>query len=110
MLAKQLLLIFVLNNALQEHKINIVSLSQESVSRDVRYVHNHVRFVATNQQEDTLISKLYATGLVMDVETLAWDEQHIAKMKESHIHRGATNGDTLENAFEREPLRDDTPV
>ena len=66
--------------------------------------------MASNQQEDTLISKLYATGLVMDVETLAWDEQHIAIMKESHTHRGATNGDTLENAFEREPPRADSQV
>ena len=90
-------------NALQGHDINIISLSQESVSRDVRYVHNHIKFEATNQQEVALISKLYATGLVMDVETLPWDDHHIAKMKESHTHHGTTKGEVDGNVFEREP-------
>lgn len=40
-----------------------------------------------------LISKLYATGLVLDVETLAWDKHHIAQMKESHTHSSATKGE-----------------
>ena len=66
--------------------------------------------MATNQQEVTLISKLCATGLVMDVETLKWDEHHIAKMKESRTHRSTTKGETLENAFEHKPPRADTQV
>ena len=61
--------------------------------------------MATNQLEVTLISELYATGLVMDVETLAWDDHHIAKMKETHTHRGTTKGEVDGNAFEREPPR-----
>ena len=52
-----------------------------------------------------LISELYATGLVMDVETLAWDDHHIAKMKESHTHHGTTQGEVDRNAFECEPPR-----
>lgn len=66
--------------------------------------------MATNQQKGTLISKLCATGLVMDVETLKWDEHHIAKMKESHTHCGITKGEVRGNAFEREPPRADTQV
>ena len=42
----------------------------------------------------------------MDVDTRAWDEHHVAKMKESHTHHGALKGETLENAVEREPPRD----
>ena len=80
------------------------------MSRDVRYVHNHIRFEATNQQEVTLISELYATGLVMEVDTLAWDEHHIAKMKESHTHHGTMKGEKLENAFKRKPPMGDTQV
>ena len=54
----------------------------------------------------TLISKLYATGLVIDVETLAWDKHQIAKMKEFNTHRGAIKGE-MHRIFEfkREPLR-----
>ena len=52
-----------------------------------------------------LISKLYATGLVMDVETLPWDDHHITKMKESHTHCGTTQGEVGGNAFECEPPR-----
>ena len=68
--------------------------SQENEFHNVHYGHIHIRFVATNQQEMTLISKLYATGVVMDVETFSWDKHHIAisQMKESHTHIGATKG------------------
>lgn len=48
--------------------------------------------MATNQQEVTLVSKLYATGLVLDIETLKWDEHHIAQMKESLKQSDATKG------------------
>jgi hypothetical protein len=53
-----------------------------------------------------LISKLRATGLLTDVETLrnpSGDDHHIAKMKESHTHHGTTRGEVDGNAFEREP-------
>ena len=96
-------------NALQKHDINIVSLSQESVSCNVRYVHNHIRFVTTNQLEARVISELYATGLVMDVKTFALDDHHKVpdlKTKESHTHFHTTvKGEVRGNAFEREPQR-----
>lgn len=44
-----------------------------------------MRFVATNRQEAEIISKLRATGLVIDIEPFKWDEVHIAKMKETTI-------------------------
>ena len=56
----------------------------ESESHDVTYVHNHVRFTATNKQEVELISRLHATGLAVEVGTFNLDKVHIAKMKESH--------------------------
>ena len=52
----------------------------------------------------TLISKLRATGLVMDVKTLpSGDDHYITKMKEFHTHRSTTKGEVDGNAFEREP-------
>ena len=54
----------------------------------------------------TLISKLYATGSVLDVQTLPWDEHRIAQMKESHRHSGATKGEVHGDAIECDPPRD----
>lgn len=53
---------------LQERGINTVTLQQKSMSHDseVNYVHNHVEFIATNDQELILIKKLQATGLVIE--------------------------------------------
>jgi hypothetical protein len=50
-----------------------------------------------------LISELYATGLVMDIEPIPWDDHHIAKMKESHTHHTTITGEVNGNAFKREP-------
>ena len=96
-------------NALQTHDVNIVSLSQESVSRNVRYVQNHIRFVTTHQLEVRVISELYATGLVMDVKTFVLDDHHKVpdlKMKKSHtLDHTTVKGEVRGNAFEREPQR-----
>ena len=66
--------------------------------------------MATNQQQVALIPKLCATGLVLDVEMFPWDEHSIARMKESPIHRGTTQGEVDGNAFEHEPPRVGTTV
>lgn len=55
--------------------MNIVSLQQESVSHNVEYIRNCVRFVATNHQEADLISKLHATGLAVDAESFNSGDQ-----------------------------------
>ena len=65
--------------------MNIISLHQRSASKNLVYVHNHVRFMATNRQEAEVISRLRATGLVVDIGTFKWDEVNIAKMKETKI-------------------------
>ena len=89
-------------NALQNHDINIVSLSQESVSRNVRCVQNHIRFVTTHQLEVRVISELYATGLVMDVKTFMLNDHHT----ESRTHDHTTaKGEVCGDVFERESQR-----
>ena len=60
-------------------------------------MHNHVRFTATNQQEVDVISKLYATGLVIDVATFKWDDVHITRMKDAHIQLQV--GETTDTAI-----------
>ena len=98
-------------NALQNHDINIVSLSQESVSRNVRYAQNHIKFVTTHQLEVRVISELYATGLVMDVKIFVLDDHHKVKTKESHtLDHTTIKGELHGNAFEREPQKADTQV
>lgn len=61
---------------LQESDINIVSLHQKSVSHEVNYIHNHVEFIATNDQESELISKLHATGVVVEVKPFSETSTH----------------------------------
>ena len=47
------------------------------------YVHNHVRFIATDQQEQEIIRKLYATGMVVDVKRFNWDGKTPPKITDS---------------------------
>lgn len=41
--------------------------------------------MATNRQEAEVISRLRATGLVVDIGTFKWDKDNIAKMKMTKI-------------------------
>ena len=89
-------------------------MSLESVSRNVQYVHNHIRFVTTNELEGKVVSELYATGLVMDVKTFVLDDHYKVpdvKTTESHTHEHiAIKGELCGNAFEQGPQRADTQV
>ena len=73
----------------QAHSLNIANLHQEDslLSLNFVYVYNRVRFIATDQQEREIIRKLYATGLVVDVERCVSDANNPHKMTDSPRHQ-----------------------
>lgn len=59
----------------QNHSLSVANLTQEDEPHDVVYVHNHVRFLATDEQEAEVIRKLYTTGFVVSVHRFEWNEK-----------------------------------